>query len=904
ERLSTPSGGIRYHCDVRQENSSSSGAPSSSDSGVAHLLERAHAAFSIAPHPTPMYTSAETTRQKGPPSSPLEGERSLSWPMEVSRGGGDGNVTQVSTMVREYVAGLVSGKNAEEWEERREYTTVDNGSASPDSDSSLSRAITKSLGLSTSLGRQCGLELDQLGGVNIVGDHQERPSHGSAVKARHSSSDSDTESSRILATKHAIDEADFEKKRKLLIQELVEAERCYCSTLRTLKQVFAEPLSAKDILSPKDVDTLFPREVEELHQQHSLLLTMLEESVCKMGHPDQKSLGDILRHFIEPEGLDALRLYTSYVDNFPDALQTFHKLCRCSPEFTNFLKDCLDSPDCGGLDLGGFLLTPVQRLPRLVLVLRRLLALTPQHHSDWAPISFAISRLATFLTRLNDSMEHSFQLVAAQIGSPSEREEADFGNLENFDESVCGESTVNDDEELHELTSDGEVGLEMKSVSNLAQAMPPANKDPETCSTGIRRKVGQIMASTDKLRPVSGLSCAGETSILSRTNTPAASSIHMDQDSLAEEARQTHICLRDETPTKKVGCHCIRRGRDVRVMKKYSRLCSMKSREGNSSPDLSNVDSRDTCSGSVRVVLRKEQNEERWRCSGQSNRVEDYSCRMHRHTQCCMHDYPGCGVVQRRRGASLPRRAYVTDMRRRTHSAGRTSGERETSSDDELEISNVRYISSAQHCKVQEMQNVKEKTKRKWFKTSKSLHDVPNHAVDAYKSDPRVEVEEEVEGVRRRHHSGNASSLSSKLTIARSVDNLSVDGSVTGDEVPHSRGVSAEGREKLNKTETETHRQLLYTARMLRCSSLEVATLEKLSETKDSNKTSQEKVEVSKEEEGGKKGKNKKLSLRASIKNMLSFKRREENQPSNAVAPKCTCQLSLPKNAGEDNVNF
>ena len=78
----------------------------------------------------------------------------------------------------------------------------------------------------------------------------------------------------------------------------------------------------------------------------------------------------------------------------------------------------MEQPACGGLDLGAFLLTPVQRVPRYILLLKQLLKYTDPTHPDYRHINACLDRLRDFLARLNDSMEHSFQLVHATL-SPS-----------------------------------------------------------------------------------------------------------------------------------------------------------------------------------------------------------------------------------------------------------------------------------------------------------------------------------------------------------------------------------------------------------------------------------------------------------------------------------------------------
>ncbi|XP_035715204.1 uncharacterized protein LOC110859364 isoform X2 [Folsomia candida] len=271
-----------------------------------------------------------------------------------------------------------------------------------DSDCSLTLAATKSLSLSNSLSKQCGLELDQ--------DDQAVPEgeKGSSLcKGRGGGS---------LAG--GISEPDggqtFKEGQRLKVaKELLETERKYCHTLRTIQETFAQPLKNSGVLSLKDINTLFPEEVFCLHEKHCQLLSQLEERIASW--KSQPRIGDILERFTNGKGSNVLRLYTNYVNDFPEVLKTFHKLCRSSREFTHFLKSSLEHPTCGGLDLGAFLLSPVQRMPRYILLLKQIIKYTEPTHPDFHDITTCLDRLRDYLKRLNDSMEHSFQLVTAQI---------------------------------------------------------------------------------------------------------------------------------------------------------------------------------------------------------------------------------------------------------------------------------------------------------------------------------------------------------------------------------------------------------------------------------------------------------------------------------------------------------
>ena len=78
-------------------------------------------------------------------------------------------------------------------------------------------------------------------------------------------------------------------------------------------------------------------------------------------------------------------------------------------------------PCCEGLDLGAYLLTPVQRIPRYVLLLKQLLKQTDSEHPDYFYIEAVLQRLADFLTQLNDSIQYSMEIVAGDVSPKAKK---------------------------------------------------------------------------------------------------------------------------------------------------------------------------------------------------------------------------------------------------------------------------------------------------------------------------------------------------------------------------------------------------------------------------------------------------------------------------------------------------
>ncbi|XP_045598639.1 uncharacterized protein [Procambarus clarkii] len=424
---------------VVQPGRSGSGSHSN-DSGVALLLERAHQAFTTDHTPSPTPTNQRASDQDSLPEQPS---------------------LLVPPSVYDYVAGLRSHSHqsssaltvpphTDSTHNRQSVSATIGGDSEDlglvyDSDSSLTIAANKTISLSTSLSQQCGIELRTAHNAPPNHDHHHTHTHHHHNRQaphdrNHTRSDSDgSDRSRDAQHRHKRRSHDHtresndpytlvvtrtrnlltdprdprEAQRYRVARELLDTEKKYCKTLWTIQDTFADPLKKAGILSHKDITTLFPEEVYQLYDKHCLLQHQLRERLASWKW--QPLVGDIVSRFTDPRHTDVLRLYTAYVNDFPEVLKTFHKLCRTSQPFTKFIKGCLEQPACGGLDLGAFLLTPVQRVPRYILLMKQLLKYTDPQHPDYQHLHSCLDRLRDFLARLNDSMEHSFQLVHAQL---------------------------------------------------------------------------------------------------------------------------------------------------------------------------------------------------------------------------------------------------------------------------------------------------------------------------------------------------------------------------------------------------------------------------------------------------------------------------------------------------------
>jgi protein subunit release factor A len=75
---------------------------------------------------------------------------------------------------------------------------------------------------------------------------------------------------------------------------------------------------------------------------------------------------------------DFLRLYSTYVNNYPAAIQTLQERRQECPQFAQFLHKIEQKPECGYQDLQSLLIQPIQRIPRYEMLL-----LVPQRPEEF-----------------------------------------------------------------------------------------------------------------------------------------------------------------------------------------------------------------------------------------------------------------------------------------------------------------------------------------------------------------------------------------------------------------------------------------------------------------------------------------------------------------------------------------
>lgn len=134
-------------------------------------------------------------------------------------------------------------------------------------------------------------------------------------------------------------------------------------------QLFKEPLeklidnrNGKELLNTTEVKTIFGN-FEPIHDVHKKLLEALRYSAAHW--TEDISIGNIFLKF----GPDLVKAYKPYFNFYERTKQMLEECDQNKPRFHAFLKNCQTIPKCGRQSLIELYIQPVQRLPRIRMLL-------------------------------------------------------------------------------------------------------------------------------------------------------------------------------------------------------------------------------------------------------------------------------------------------------------------------------------------------------------------------------------------------------------------------------------------------------------------------------------------------------------------------------------------------------
>ncbi|KAJ3410063.1 cytochrome c oxidase subunit 1 [Chytriomyces hyalinus] len=183
-----------------------------------------------------------------------------------------------------------------------------------------------------------------------------------------------------------------QKKRMNIIVELIGTERDYVRDLKIIIENFMKPMSNSKF--DKNVDSLFSN-VDELLSINSEFLRRFEAK--QRASPEFTGVGEIFLELGE-----SFAKYSLYCGNHSAALTKLQNLMQTNRAFRLFLEDICKNPVTRQLDLGGFLIKPVQRICKYPLLLKEIIKNTADDHRELPILKLALETIQAIITQVND----------------------------------------------------------------------------------------------------------------------------------------------------------------------------------------------------------------------------------------------------------------------------------------------------------------------------------------------------------------------------------------------------------------------------------------------------------------------------------------------------------------------
>jgi hypothetical protein len=196
------------------------------------------------------------------------------------------------------------------------------------------------------------------------------------------------------------------------VAEFLQTERSFVEALSVLIDVYREPLAQTrpPVLSVADLSKIFDA-VEKLLQCNARFLRALESRV-EPWHDDH-CIGDCLLSLI-----GELDVYLQFVNMYDLALARITDLLASNARFAAFCAAAHAAERSKRLDLRAYMIVPIQRIPRYVMLLADLVRSTSLAHDDASALHEAERRMREFADAMNqrkrerDADEANRQLAA------------------------------------------------------------------------------------------------------------------------------------------------------------------------------------------------------------------------------------------------------------------------------------------------------------------------------------------------------------------------------------------------------------------------------------------------------------------------------------------------------------
>ncbi|ELP85970.1 Rho/RAC guanine nucleotide exchange factor, putative [Entamoeba invadens IP1] len=186
--------------------------------------------------------------------------------------------------------------------------------------------------------------------------------------------------------------------RERIITEIVDTEVTYVDSLHTCMVYYYEHFlnDTPQVISTKQTEDIFLF-FDQVYNTNKQFLLDIQSS--KVAQTLSQNIGELFKNFIP-----YFRVYYQFLGNTAISLHTLTQLEQSKTIANYFEKLRIAIPGQNKLDVRGFLIMPVQRLPRYNLLLTDLLKNTPQTHTDYPYLIVALKEMKKLTDSANKAI--------------------------------------------------------------------------------------------------------------------------------------------------------------------------------------------------------------------------------------------------------------------------------------------------------------------------------------------------------------------------------------------------------------------------------------------------------------------------------------------------------------------
>lgn len=185
----------------------------------------------------------------------------------------------------------------------------------------------------------------------------------------------------------------MEQTRKRVINELLQTEHSYVASLLIIQTTYLRELSGKSYNI--DLKLLFSN-INTLIQVHLQFESELEEKI----NASPQCIGGLFAKYAS-----FFDVYTIYTANHVKASAYLRDLLDNNGKFKKCYEKNMSNPRLKGLSLESYLIMPVQRIPRYILLLKEINKNTPPNHTDIVYLKQGSSAIADLATNINNAVD-------------------------------------------------------------------------------------------------------------------------------------------------------------------------------------------------------------------------------------------------------------------------------------------------------------------------------------------------------------------------------------------------------------------------------------------------------------------------------------------------------------------